>query len=729
MARSRDNRGILLHQVASMPSEHPTSQPSLDACDFGRLVAMLGGATSSDADRLQSSHYRLLLDNAGFPISYVSGEGIFLFIGRRGAMNLGLPPEQIIGRTIYEFFPQADADEYLGRIRRVMGTGREATFEDLVQLPDGPRWFWSIMHPLRNADGLTFGVQIVSHDVTQRKASEAELEERLRFEQLITDVASNFVNSSATDIDDVIQRALQAITIYLQADRGLLFQFSDDMSELNCTHEWHQAAVAAALPRLRRQSATKYLWLLNQFLAGKVVVLPDIAQLPVEAEAERSLLTEHGVLSMLAMPIQVSGRTAGTLCFDCLRAKRDWSSAVVLRLRLVGQMLVTVLARIRAERALSESREFIKGITESLPHMVYVLDTLNLQVTYVGPQVQDELGYSPQEILELGAAIAPRLMHPEDLARLPLLTARWEARPDDKIAETELRLQHADGRWRWYLLRDKVLRRDAQGRITVLIGTARDITAAKEAAEEEQRHRNQLVHVARLSTMGEMVAGIAHEIGQPLYSILNFAKASSNVLEKHASGELLEVAEWVDQIALSATRAGEIIRRLRDFARRSEPQRATLDVAAVVQDAAALMAFEMRRRSVDLQLKLPAASLWVRADRVQLLQVIVNLLQNAIEAVADGPPEERIVKISGRVSQGQVTIAVSDRGVGLPAESLAIFDAFVTTKPDGLGLGLAISKTLLEAHGGELWTESNLGRGATFYFTLPVQKEGELHVD
>lgn len=134
-----------------------------------------------------AARYRLLLDNAGFPVSYLDRDGQFLYVTNQGAAYLGSPPEQVAGRTVYDYFPKEDADEYV-RFREVIDRDRELSFEDEVILPSGPRWYWSILHPLKDSNGDILGVQVVSHDMTARKVAEAALEERLRFEQLIADM-------------------------------------------------------------------------------------------------------------------------------------------------------------------------------------------------------------------------------------------------------------------------------------------------------------------------------------------------------------------------------------------------------------------------------------------------------------------------------------------------------------------------------------------------------------
>ncbi len=249
--------------------------------------------------------------------------------------------------------------------------------------------------------------------------------------------------------------------------------------------------------------------------------------------------------------------------------------------------------------------------------------------------------------------------------------------------------------------------------------------AARRDAEDKMHHmQEQLAHVSRLSTMGEMVAGIAHELNQPLYSIVNFAKACGNVLSAGNPPDLDRLRGWTEEIAVAAGRAGEIVSQLRRFARRSESPRRTASLHEILGESVQLVASEAKRHGSAVSLEPGNPSVAVCVDRTQIQQVLVNLLRNAYEAMDDGRVTRRQVTIRTRCVDGMAEVSVADTGPGLPADpDLRIFDAFVTTKPQGLGMGLAISATIVEAHGGRIWAEGNGEGGTTFHFTLPLAKK------
>jgi len=246
-----------------------------------------------------------------------------------------------------------------------------------------------------------------------------------------------------------------------------------------------------------------------------------------------------------------------------------------------------------------------------------------------------------------------------------------------------------------------------------------DITAQQRARLEAERLQRDLTHVGRVTTMGEMAAALAHELNQPLTAILSNAHAGERYLAQ-AAPPLGEVREILQDVAGDARRAGDVIQRLRSLLRKDEARFLPLDVNQVVRDIAGLVHTDAILRNLAIDLDLAPALPPVRGDRVQLQQVLLNLVLNGMEAVGPHGEGRRLV-VQTLQADGTVRVAVRDQGPGIPAAELArIFDTFYTTKPNGMGMGLAISRSIVEAHGGRIWAENNPDRGATFSFTLPA---------
>jgi len=246
-----------------------------------------------------------------------------------------------------------------------------------------------------------------------------------------------------------------------------------------------------------------------------------------------------------------------------------------------------------------------------------------------------------------------------------------------------------------------------------------DITAQQRSRLEAERLRRELTHVGRVTTMGEMAAALAHELNQPLTAILSNAHAGERYLAQGAP-PLGEIREILQDVAGDARRAGEVIQRLRSLLRKDEARFLPLDINQVVREVATLVHTDAILRNLALALDLAPTLPPVRGDRVQLQQVLLNLVLNGMEAARPESEERRLV-IQTRSTGAAVQVAVRDQGPGIPAETLPrLFETFYTTKPNGLGMGLPISRSIVEAHGGRIWAANNPDRGATFSFTLPA---------
>jgi C4-dicarboxylate-specific signal transduction histidine kinase len=253
-----------------------------------------------------------------------------------------------------------------------------------------------------------------------------------------------------------------------------------------------------------------------------------------------------------------------------------------------------------------------------------------------------------------------------------------------------------------------------------------DITATTRAQEALQEAQAELTHVTRVTTLGELTASIAHEVNQPLAGIVINAEASLRWLG-HATPELDEVRHAVERIISDARRASDVIRRIRDLSKKARPELVPIDLNDIVDDALLLVQRQVLSHRVGLRLELEAGLPRVLGDRVQLQQVVINLVINGIEAMAHVTDSPRWMSIrTHRDEGGQVHLSVQDAGVGIdPENANRLFNAFYTTKREGMGMGLSISRSIVEAHGGRIWATNNEGFGATIQFTLPAYRHNE----
>jgi PAS domain S-box-containing protein len=385
----------------------------------------------------------------------------------------------------------------------------------------------------------------------------------------------------------------------------------------------------------------------------------------------------------------------------------------------------------QAFREIQALRDQFRLIIDTIPDMIWSalpdgsVDFVNQRwVEYTGLSLEDGLDEARRRGWP-SSRHADSLLHPEDLAKLE----EWRVSNSDRMLRTgepfeaELRFRQANGEYRWLMNRAVPLR-DKQGKIIKWYGISVDIENQKRAEEMMRKTQAQLAHVTRVTALGELAASIAHEVNQPLTAIINNANACLGLLPSDTN-ELGDVRDALSDIANDADRASAVLARIRGLIKKSPLQKTRLQLQDVVSSVLVLARNEAAARQVTIQTEIPADIPFVSGDHVQLQQVLLNLIMNGMDAMNGVEEPKRLLLISGhRDTHGGLlvaTIAVQDFGVGLKTEEMdRLFDAFYTTKPQGLGMGLAISRSIIEEHGGRLWAEPKKGPGATFLISLPA---------
>jgi two-component system, LuxR family, sensor kinase FixL len=372
------------------------------------------------------------------------------------------------------------------------------------------------------------------------------------------------------------------------------------------------------------------------------------------------------------------------------------------------------IARRRAEQQ-TEATLWEQANLLNLTHDSIFVRDMKGAIRYWNRAAEELYGWTSEQALGRRAHDLLKTAFPASLGQIEgqvMRAGRWEG----ELVHTKKDGSQVVVASRWSLQRDD---RDAP---VAILETNNDITARKRAEEEREKLRRleaDLAHINRVSMMGELAASLAHEIKQPITAAMTDAKTGLRWLAREMP-DLQEAREAIMRVEKDAARAVEIINRLRSLYKKDAPlEREVVDVNEVAEEIIALLRVEANRYSISMRTELAAELPKARADRVQLQQVFMNLMLNGIEAMKDTAGELAIK--SCQTADGQLLVSVSDTGVGIPSEKAGqIFDAFFTTKTQGTGMGLAITRSIIEAHGGRVWATANSNRGATFHFILPT---------
>jgi len=369
----------------------------------------------------------------------------------------------------------------------------------------------------------------------------------------------------------------------------------------------------------------------------------------------------------------------------------------------------------QVEEALRTRESHLHSILETIPDAMIVIDGHGI-MQFFSSAAERQFGYTEPEAIGQNVSM---LMPNPDRSRHDGYLARYRSTRERHIIGIGRIVtgQRKDGTtFPMHLSIGEM----QSGGAPYFTGFVRDLTEHQQTQARLQELQSELVHVSRLSAMGEMASALAHELNQPLAAISNYMKGSRRLLSASSDPNISKIESALDRAAEQAIRAGQIIRRLRDFVARGESEKRVESISKLIEEAGALGLTGAREQGVQLRFALDPMHDQVLVDRVQIQQVLVNLFRNALEAMAQSSRRE-LVASNVPVDDDMIEIEVSDTGSGIPDDvKQNLFQTFFTTKETGMGVGLSISRSIIEAHGGRMWAETNASGGATFRFTLPA---------
>jgi PAS domain S-box-containing protein len=388
---------------------------------------------------------------------------------------------------------------------------------------------------------------------------------------------------------------------------------------------------------------------------------------------------------------------------------------------LIIALLVNLRKRRRAEAEIAASALRYRTVADYTYDWEY-WSAPDGKIKYVSPSCERITGYSVREFMD-DPALFHKIILPED-------RGTWDGHDHDvrnrqKASEIQFRIRTKGGEIRW-IDHACLPVHDGQGEFLGIRASNRDISDRKKAEFEVQQHRNELAHVTRVAALGELTSSIAHELNQPLTAIRNYANAAQRFLSR-SEPDLSNAREALEGILRDDRRAAEVISRVRQLLKKEEPRYHTVQMNQVIQEILSFIRSDAVLEALTIETELAPELPVVLGDRVQLQQVLLNLILNSVDAMNKVKPDLRklVIKTENEGDR-DVKVSVRDLGAGIDeAHRAKLFESFFTTKPKGIGMGLAISQRIIHAHGGSIWAENHPGGGATFCFTLPTGNNGQ----
>jgi PAS domain S-box-containing protein len=677
----------------------------------------------TERKRVEEERLKLasMVENSADFIGLATLEGHTLFVNPAGQKLVGLDSDEEVRATwIADYVVEEDQAKLQQQILPAVihkgrwdGEIRFRHFKTGAAIPMLPHVFVikepGTDHPVALAT--------ISRDITERKRAEGELlalKDELAAELMamtrLHELSTRLLASP--ELQPLLDEVLDATIALQNADFGLVQLYNPETRMLDLVaHRGFDADFAAFFKTVDEHSATSCGRALR---IGERVIIEDVQTDPNFAPY-RQIAAAAGFRAVQStLLFSRSGAPLGVLSTQ-FRAPHRPSEHDLRLTDLYARQAAEMIESKRTEEALRASEARFRRYFElGLIGMAMTLPTKGIF------EANDELclilGYERSELLQKTWV---ELTHPDDLAADVANFERVLAGQIDGYS-MDKRWIGKDGRVIDSIMAAKCLRR-ADGSVDYFVGLVQDITERKRNEEALRKAQAELAHVTRLTTLGEMTASIAHEVNQPLGAIVTNGNASLRLLA-HDTPDIAEVREAVDCMISDAMRASQVIKRIRTLLRKTDNVKTLLHINETIREVISMAANELASHQVALRTELAADLPPLMGDRVQLQQVLLNLTLNANEAMSgDGwQPRELLIR-SQRRTPDDILVSVRDTGTGLQSKTPErVFDAFYTTKESGLGLGLSISRTIIEAHGGRLWATPNKDQGTTMQFTLSV---------
>jgi PAS domain S-box-containing protein len=650
--------------------------------------------------------YRTLVSTMNQGLGVQDKNGIITYVNDRFCEIVGYGRDEIIGKPVSAYIGEINQALWM-ELMRARRLGNTDPYELEVKRKDGKSVYLQVSPQIMfDEDGEPAGSFAVYTDITQRKRIEAILGGRREvLEQLATGVPlGGVLNTLAETAEDARPHARCAVMV---VENGRL-----KVNAAPSLPEYYVDALHGVEIGGHADCATG----VN---ASTRMIIEDVLTHP-HWYAYRGIAQRAGVRACWSEPIVSShGECLGVFAMYHSEPRRPEQTDLQF-MAATARLAAVAIEQRRRDVALKQSEERFRQLAEHIRDVFWMTDADGTP-RYISPAYERVWGRSLVSLCKDPDSWREAI-HPEDRK---FAEQSFFAQTPQEDTKQEYRIIQPDGSIRWIRDRAFAIRNEA-GEVYRVVGIAEDVTEHELAEQQVREHQEELAHMARLSSVGEMASSLAHELNQPLGAVVNYCKAGLRLLRAGA-GDTARVSQALEKASIQAQRAGEIIHHIRDFVRKDARRRGCIDINSVVREAVRLTEADMRKKRCTVRFDLLEDLPRVTGDRIQLEQVILNLLRNGMEAMVACNATPCQLAVSSRLrDERTVLVTVRDNGSGLDADSLShMFDPFYTTKSDGMGMGLPISRSIIEAHAGHLWAESlaPLGCGTVFHFTLPIAEE------
>ncbi len=618
----------------------------------------------------------MIYETAPIGLAVLTTDCRYVLINQRLTEICGISIDDHIGRSVRETVPQV-AEQVEQIVQNILGTGESMVgIEVNGQRPDGSnaeRFWMTHWHPLKDPGGRVLGINVVAEEVTERKRAQAALaSSEARFQELADNMSQFAWTADATGSRTWFNRRWYEYTGTTLEDvqgwRWRSLHHPDHMDRVvNRMREGYKTGAPWEDTFPLRGRDGKYRWFLT-----RVVPIRDQAGNVVRWFGTNTDITQQ---------------------IEAERALRNLND--------------TLAERVEAQ---ARERDRIWNVSQDL----LVVADMEGRIVSINPAWTATLGWAEDDLI---GTTTERLIHPNDRERTRTELANLVA--GHKTRRFDNRIQRKDGTYCWLSWR-------AVPDHGLIYAVARDITELKRAEEQLHQSRRELALVSRQTTMGAMTASIAHEVGQPLAAIVTNASAGLRWLARDEP-DLAEVRAVLEKIVNDGRRTTEMISGIRAMFRAGRGDTRPVDVGALIAEVLDVVHGDLESHQISLRKEILDDLRRVTAERVQLQQVLYNLIMNAVDAMSSVADRNRELTVQAEIHDDNLKITIADSGCGIDADRMPrIFEPFFTTKPHGMGMGLSICRSIIEAHGGRLWAVPRLPHGTAFYIQLPTCSEPKL---